>query len=271
MRVTFDSNVWQKVVCPERFSKDLRQNEFQIIRLAVQSGRVLGYISEHFALIEAIPRRDRPAYLGKIPSPVRVVDQSSSLGDYSFMLEVGGTSEGHPGLAPVLADRFHSAVALGFRLLPSPRIGLPRPATIDREELRIPLTEEQKADIWPLLQTISDICDAIDERGVGQAALLKIAAEVQSQFGIKDAPWYEGLDRVTDPVIQKSISDAYAEWADGDSIALHIAYGNDVFCTEDFGFSNRKSILNAENRKWLISRYGIRFATVSELAEAVRA
>jgi hypothetical protein len=28
-----------------------------------------------------------------------------------------------------------------------------------------------------------------------------------------------------------------SEWADGDAVAAHIAYGNDIFCTQDQGKS----------------------------------
>jgi hypothetical protein len=61
------------------------------------------------------------------------------------------------------------------------------------------------------------------------------------------------------------------EWADGDSIAAHIAYGNDVFCTHDRSKSaGRKSILDADNREWLAERYNVEFATIEELAARVR-
>lgn len=148
---------------------------------------------------------------------------------------------------------------------------MPRPAELDREEVRIPLTEAQRADVWPLLQAIADTCDAIEARGVGFAALLKLAEGIQTRFGIQDAPWFEGLDRVEDPIERKAIADAFGEWADGDSLALHVAYGNDVFCTEDFGRSGRPSVLNDENRAWLTATYGVQFATPAELARSLGA
>ena len=59
-----------------------------------------------------------------------------------------------------------------------------------------------------------------------------------------------------------------AEWADGDSVAAHYAYGIDIFCSEDFGKSlSNPSVLDAANRVWLTKTFGIQFATLGELAQ----
>ena len=64
---------------------------------------------------------------------------------------------------------------------------------------------------------------------------------------------------------------AIAEWADADSIAAHVGYGIDLFCSEDQGKSagGISLILDAANRAWLTATYGVQFATLTELAAMV--
>jgi hypothetical protein len=61
-----------------------------------------------------------------------------------------------------------------------------------------------------------------------------------------------------------------AEWADGDSVATHIAHQIDYFCTRDQGVSaGDKSMLAPENRKVLKDKFGVIFVTPEELCEIV--
>ena len=57
------------------------------------------------------------------------------------------------------------------------------------------------------------------------------------------------------------------EWADGDSLAAHVAIENDLLCAEDRGKSaGGPSIFDATNRAWLRSTYEVEFVTIPELA-----
>jgi hypothetical protein len=50
-------------------------------------------------------------------------------------------------------------------------------------------------------------------------------------------------------------------------VAVHIAYGIDVFCSADVGNSNASnSVLDPVNRAWLTASYGARFMTFEDLA-----
>ena len=49
------------------------------------------------------------------------------------------------------------------------------------------------------------------------------------------------------------------EWADGDSVAAHYAYGNDIFCSEDFGKgASNPSALDASNAPAFVAASGAR-------------
>ena len=83
-------------------------------------------------------------------------------------------------------------------------------------------------------------------------------------------PWYKSLERATDVHEENEVKRAVAEWADGDSIAAHIGYGIDFFCTEDNAKkSNVNSIFNKENRAWLNEYFGVQIIGLSDLAKMI--
>jgi hypothetical protein len=116
------------------------------------------------------------------------------------------------------------------------------------------------------LERFAEIGREIETRGVGRARAAGVAARIGKRLG-HAGPWYEVLDRPKDAQEATEIEKSVAEWADGDSIAAHIAYGNDFFCTEDQGkTAGNASVLDLNNRTWLETCYGVQFVTLSELA-----
>ena len=80
------------------------------------------------------------------------------------------------------------------------------------------------------------------------------------------SPWFKALGAAPDIHETREVARAIAEWSDGDSIAAHYGYGNDIFCTGDKARPGRPSILDAANRAWLMTEFGVRFCTIRELA-----
>ncbi len=80
-------------------------------------------------------------------------------------------------------------------------------------------------------------------------------------------PWYRSLDRATGTE-ENEIANAIAEWADGDTVAAHIAFQIDYLCTGDQAKA-RSSIFNPSERAWVTTTYGVRFVTISELAAMI--
>ena len=54
------------------------------------------------------------------------------------------------------------------------------------------------------------------------------------RFGLARGFWFEGLGRASTDAERAEVARAVAEWADADSIAAHIGYGIDLFCTNDY-------------------------------------
>jgi hypothetical protein len=157
----------------------------------------------------------------------------------------------HPGLPDVLKKRLELALSLGMKLMRAVRMGIPTPSSFldlslyaDENDVHTAAARDNR---W------GEIVGEIEARGVGGGVIAKLDKRIRES----------ALDAQTEQEFVRAVS----EWADGDAVAAHIAYGNDIFCTQDQGKSaGGPSILDEGNRLWLSSTYGVRFATISGLA-----
>jgi hypothetical protein len=254
LRVTFDSNVWQMAVMPSLAGKTGLFADFVVINDALQTKQIQGFISETVGTLEAIRNVGRKAYFTSIKPKVNVQVVNATQGQALLKIDIGTTHDQHPGLHRVLKERLELAIALGMRLMRAPRMTIPVPAlmldlSVFADETDVP-TSAARDNRW------GDVMQTIEQRGVG-SALLRI---LQEKAG-----------GTADDIKEKEFARAVAEWADGDAVAAHVAYKNDIFCTEDQGRSaGGASIFDTGNRQWLAVMYGVRFATVKELASTLR-
>lgn len=272
MRVTFDSNVWQKVVVPEKFPADPRASDLLEINDALRDGRVHGFISETVATLEAIRKIDRGTYFSgaspKVGSTVRAHTHTARLS-----MTVGPDDSLHPGLMPVLSDRLSAAVAMGMRLLPAPRIGMPRPPSFtDALGNPDPGKFATRDDYLPAgyNDAYAAVGRQIEKRGVGRAVVEEVAAGIAKRIGGASLPWFAYLEKAQGPVEEKAVEKGVAEWADGDAVASHIASGNEYFCTHDMGKSASVSVFDPTNRAWLEQEFNIRLVDVPDLAALIQ-
>ena len=253
MRVTFDSNVWQMIVMPALARNTDLHNAYEIVHDGVRNGQVQGFICETVGTLEAVRISGRKTYFTSLRPRVEVKTDFRA-GQGLMTINIDPNHDQHPGLPKVLTDRLEIAYSLGIRLMRAVRMGIPTPASflnlsVFADEHDVP-TSAARDNRW------GEILETIEQRGVGAAALVALDEELGKTNSESDA--------------EKRFASAIGEWADGDSIAAHVAYGNDVFCTHDQGKSaGRKSILDADNREWLAERYDVQFATIEELAARV--
>jgi hypothetical protein len=92
-----------------------------------------------------------------------------------------------------------------------------------------------------------DISALIEARGVGYA---KFDAADGWSVRIKDTNRFR---------------EVCAEWADGELVASHIAYQNDILCTDDRAKAAGTSVFDLGNRSWLTADYCVVFKTLDEL------
>jgi hypothetical protein len=235
------------VVVPRLARRTKMFDAFTTVHDALCRKRIQGFICETVGTLEAVRLAGRKAYFTSI-KPIVDVKTVAQGAQVLLTVNVGANHGQHPGLPNVLSERLELAFALGMRLLRAPRIGIPVPASffeasVFADEVDI-ARSAARDNRW------GDVVRRIEQRGVGFALLRSLQAEA-------------GRER--------EFACAVGEWADGDSVAAHVVYGNDVFCTEDQGRSVKGgSILGSANRLWLARTYDLKFATIQELASQIR-
>jgi hypothetical protein len=153
-----------------------------------------------------------------------------------------------------------AAFSLGVQVLAAQRVGMPR---IEDSEGRVYVLDQDEAALGVRIDRFYDAAEAIEARGSGFAHIQKIATRLAKKAGVIE-PWYSSLDRA-DSAEEKEI----AKWADGDTVAAHIAYQIDYLCTGDQAKA-RSSVFNPTERAWLAESFGVRLVTITELAAMIR-
>ncbi|WP_024508408.1 hypothetical protein [Bradyrhizobium sp. ARR65] len=242
MRVTFDSNAWEKIFDPD-------DRDWASVRSAIANGRIAGFICESGFRIEAIRKSERASYFAgpamDVQFPFSIVMRHGQ--PHVHFMSIGPDDKRHPGLPEVQSKKLKSALAAGIRLLRGAAwLGLPSPAEI-RDPTLFAETKDNERE-----QRQIDLAARIESRGVGKAAF--------------DAAGGWNAARGTTST-EKVFLKACAEWADGELVAAHIAYRNDILCTDDRARSAGLSIFDTANRTWLATEFGVRFATLEQLRD----
>jgi hypothetical protein len=264
LRVTFDSNAYRQVVNPCS-ARDASSDDLRKISGALKAGRVRGYLSETILTLEGIENKDRVQVLGG----TRVVSRTQATGKYNMTLTVGMRQERQP-LNPGFSNWVQAAQDIGMRLLQAGSrwfdgAGHARTAAGTFFE-----PDKSVLELAARMDRVNKVAEAIQARGLGYATAVHLGLQFSARDGASGELWLQGLGRAGNDAERKKVQNAIKEWADGDSIAAHVGYEIDLFCTKDKGRSaGGNSILNAANRTWLEQTYGVTFVTLSELAALV--
>lgn len=281
LRVTFDTNVLELACRPDRFPKDVRQPHLRKVYDALLARKIEGYYSITMLTIEGIERKDRASIMANtlVSSPPETCSTAKNdefpeairakIGDAviekvqkKFVVEQPNRRSLH---SEVVA-RVDAAHKLGVRALKDiPRIGAFK-ITDSAGENYLSNGEGDGLHAWQ--QKAHEVSRAIEDRGLGMAQV-KALGTAMNAASTEDL-WFSSLANAKDIHEQKAVERAFAEWADGDAIASHVAYGIDVFCSADVGNSNAtSSVLDPGNRAWLTESYGVKFMTFDNLLEVL--
>ncbi len=287
MKVTFDTNALDRAARPERYPKDSRRADFIKVHDAIEARRLTGYFSETLITLEGIENKDRVGVIGG----TRLDRQIRRTGQNTVNINLTVKQDRQP-LHPEHSARIQAARKIGMRALKAPsRVGW----ILIRDPDGSFFAPDADAKFAARMDRTNDACSAIEARGLGfaqaQSLAKSFAARDQADIARKneeefakldamlapaglrapriqvDEPWFTSLLRARHIHEQRQVQRAIAEWADADSIAAHIGYGIDLFCTEDQGKgAGAPSIFDADNRTWLEKTYEVKFVTLSELA-----
>ena len=262
------------MVFPERHVNNPNYLSLVAIKNAIRGGQLRGFISEGFGTVEAVKRADRAKFHAQNVPNVEVTNKSYGHGLHCMTIEIKANHSLHPGIGKEFEEELNEALAIGIKLLSTPYIGLPVP---DRLRNNPHIYAEKVFETADYNERFGDVVRSIVDRGVGEGALPALAKEFTARldsprpaslsdraliYGVYEYACDSGLGKE-----KRQIEKAFAESADGDLVAEHIAFGNDYLCTEDRGGTAvSPSIFDAENRAWLKTEYGVEILNVQQVA-----
>lgn len=253
-KVMFDSNVWQKVVCPEDYTDDPQYEELCKVNEKIKSGEIEPYISETVFTLENVQKKQRKEKFGNMESSIRTKFELKD-GGIHMRIEMGPNSENAVSLDdnPKLKKYAEKALGLGFRIVRGPRIGMFECKDLDDKLYQVPNFNEYN-------EKLGEVGAKIEAHGAGKNQLdMLVSSNAGASISerIKAAPEDEA----------KKIAKAIAEWADGDSVAMCIALGCDYFCSRDQAKgAGTASVMSAANLVWLESDYGFKVVGLDVIA-----
>jgi hypothetical protein len=255
MKVTFDSNVWRIISTPETFPKEASIEDFKCIRSAIEAGQISPFICETVFTLEAILKKKRKEFFSRY-KPVSQSSTKETNGEIQSSFTIGPDKTAHPGNNAYLKNHLKDAISIGFQIIKLPRIGgLVNPDIEDHYY--------KHKDLKTYLDKVFEVGRDIETKEAGFCQI----KELGERYG---TPWFKGLQNAPsseDGVIAKAV----AEWADGDSVACHIALGGDYFCTRDAAQkAGDKSVFNSANIQWLKTKYGLSIVSPEDLAQILR-
>jgi hypothetical protein len=96
MKITFDSNVWQIVVSPDRYPEDQAISSFKEINSHIRSGHLLGFLAEPIFTLEAIKKVDRRDFFQKFSPPFTFQENIQTNG-VNLSISIESDQSSHPG------------------------------------------------------------------------------------------------------------------------------------------------------------------------------
>ena len=255
MRITFDSNVWRIISSPENFPNEPSIEDFETIRKTIEDNRITPFLCETIFTLEAIQRKNRKQFFSEYRLKIDTSEQVEG-NEIKLSFSVGPDRTAHPGNNSYLEKHLADAIAIGFQLIKLPRIaGVVNP---DIEEHFY-----KHINLGSYHDKVFSVAREIESKGAGIFHIKELGNRynVHWMTGIEQAPGHE----------EGNIAKAIAEWADGDSVACHIAVGGDYFCTRDT--ANRAgsgSILGQANVAWLKEEHNFQIISPEDLAQQCR-
>jgi hypothetical protein len=213
LRVTFDTNTFDKVVRPAMYPKDPNNADFAAVHEALKHGDFLGFISETIITYEGIGRDHRASVFGSTELRRRIEQVSQDTFEITLTPEQSARQPVHPKQV----ERFVAAFDLGFRLLmEGPRVGkLSVAGDFYESETEEALTHR--------LDKHFNILQAIETRGLGSSRVMAIA-KCWADRAAPNEHWYRFLGTAKDVNETREVARAVAEWSDAESIGAHYAY-----------------------------------------------
>lgn len=267
LTVTFDTCAFRILVEDHKREAHPQKAAFDTIKMAIQTGRIIPFVSDVLVILEGIPKHERAKAFQSIG--LQSTRDDKGITGYSpegvpirtINITLTPTMS-RPELPEQLLQALNIGKAWGFQYISIPRIGMP---FVDNKKHYKP---ESEAELSVRLQRLAAITQVLSQRGVGSGWVYELSKKM-----IADQPALvqRGDMRAFAEADPKKVARVVAEWADGDAIAAHYSYGHDIFCTLDEGKSaGSKAALHSNNRAWLVQEFGIQILCPQDLADTIQ-
>ena len=249
MNVTFDSNVWEKVI-------DEDDRHFVKIKNKIRTGEIRPYICQIALSLEAIQKKLRAEFFKSYKPSIKFRDEPTEDGMVRMRMCIEPNNELHPGFHPKLRCKLLKARDLGFRVLRMTRIGTVRPKDIP-DDMYVDFASID--EFWKYAEPLARCSEYIAALGCGQAAFNQLK-ERRNQVDFDS--------QGTSSEFEKRFQEAVAEWVDGDALSAHYASGNEWFCTDDkAGNAGTGSIFHSQNRARVEKKFGVKIISSHDAAQ----
>ena len=251
IKVTFDKNVYEFVVHPSKEARITQQERvaFEMIHQMIRNKRILPFLSESTLTYEAVAKEQR----------LKVLAHSKPLifSHEGTVTTISPNPEIHPGNHFEDDIYLTGAIEMGFRILPGRRLGkLVNPA-VKKDWYH--LSEDR---FEAISERFSEVVREIELLGGGYRRYhALITTEENKHLNI-----FERVKMFNGSL--KQFAKAISEWSDGDSVALHIAYDHDFFCTNDNARNaGGDSVFNHRICSLIDQKFGFKKISPLELAK----
>lgn len=267
MKLTLDSNVIEPFLWPDEYAGNENQRaEIRELRRVFNRGAFCCFVGERYFHLEAIEKRHRPSTFANYEPNIEINERATKHGRYSGTISIVSHSDLHDGNNPYFERNLKAFREIGVKLLRVPRLGSIRNPDLRSEDFAgIELKPNSENEMMGFLESdyivrLNSILTAIESRGGGMSQIVDLG----KKFARFDETWQQALKRV--PLeSSKRISEAIAEWADGDNIAAHYANKNDYLISLDRARSaGTSSVFSEANRGFLSREFGVQILSPSE-------
>ena len=248
MNVTFDSNVWEKVV-------GNAVSHFAKIKDKICTGEIHPYICEVALSLESIKKKKRAEFFKNYKPSIKCEYLPTEDGIIRMQMSIEPNNELHPGFNPKLREKLLKARDLGFRVLRMINLGTVRAKEIP-DKMCVGDVDQK------YIESLATCSEYITSLGCGQA----MSNQLKETFNRVDFN-SQGIPSE----FEKRFQEAVAEWVDGDSLAAHYASGNEWFCTDDqAGNAGIGSIFHSQNRARVEKKFGNCLVQFVRVAKSVQ-
>ncbi|MDQ3650542.1 MAG: hypothetical protein M3458_09805 [Acidobacteriota bacterium] len=265
IKVTFDSNVWQRVSSPHEYPDEASIECFRKIHAAVKAGKVAAYIAEVVFTLEALKRNDRQSFMRSYKAKIdgAIDEMPRQDGMIGLTISISSDIKAHPGNNPDLYKYLKDALDIGFKIISCPRVGAITNPDID-QSFFVQESDDENLE----KRRLCDECD-IEIRRLGGG--ISHAMQLGNSYSTGSDNWFTGIKNAPPTEANaKKIAKVLAEWADGDAIAAHVGYKNDYFCTRDEAKkAGTSSVFSPKNRASLKSKFGVKFVSPENLCHLI--